>query len=92
MSRVAWATAARTSACTAGASEKGESSVTARSASARRRSLGGSTWTTFDSALTDASDRAPAVSWAAPLSATTIAIASSSSTVSGGIVAPAPSW
>ena len=75
-----------------GASENGESSVTARNASARRRSFGGSTWTTLERALTDASDSAPDVSWAAPLSATTMAIASSSSTVNGGMVAPAPSW
>ncbi len=66
--------------------------MTVRSASARRLSLGGSTWTTLESALTLASESAPDVSCAAPLSATTMAIASSSSTVSGGIVAPAPSW
>ena len=92
MSRADWATVASTSARTGGADENGESTVTARNASARRRSRGGSTWTTFDSAETDASDRAPELIWAAPLSATAMAIASSSSTVSGGIVAPAPSW
>ena len=66
--------------------------MTDRSASARRRNRAGRTWTTLDSALSDASDRAPLPWWAALPSATTMAMASSSSTVSGGIAAPAPSW
>ncbi len=66
--------------------------VTARSASTRRRSLAGITWTTFASTRTEASATPSTGLSAAACSPTASATASSSSMTSGGSAAPAASW
>ena len=63
-----------------------------RSASIRRRSRGGITWTTFASARTDVSSMPATAPAAAARSPTAIATASSSSSSSGGSAAPACNW
>ena len=66
--------------------------VIAASASTRRRSRTGITWTTLASARTDESAMPSTGPCAAACSPTASATASSSSTTSGGSAAPAASW
>jgi hypothetical protein len=81
-----------TAGSTAGPPVHDAATVAVRNASTRRRSRGGITGTTLASARTDASATPATPLCAAACRPTANATASSSSSTSGGIAAPAASW